>query len=461
MNNNRIEIIKKAKYSIDKGDFVLYWMQQSMRVNYNHALNYAIERANEAKLPVLVFFSIDIDFPDINIRNFSFMVEGLKEVELELKGMGINFIIEVGKAATLIEKYLAFTKLLVVDKGYLRYQRHIRKECFDLINNKYEDIRVVMIDSDLIVPVSVASQKVEYGAYTIRPKLSKMYLDYLDFESIKQVDNKIDLKFDKIELDSLLSKIEIDSTITKSNIYKGGYKEAKRLLNYFVDDKINNYLDSNNPGQDLTSKMSMYLHFGQISSLEILEIILNGLKNNKIDSDAGKSFIEQLLVRRELAYNYVTYNLNYDQFNKISEPWAYKTMDEHLDDKREYLYTLNDLVAFKTHDIYFNTAMKEMVVTGYMHNYMRMYWAKKIIEWSPSYIQAYENIVYLNNKYFIDGRDANSYAGIAWCFGKHDRPWREREIFGKIRYMNDKGLERKFDMDLYIKRVDELIKQTA
>jgi len=458
MNNNRIEIIKKAKYSIDKGDFVLYWMQQSMRVNYNHALNYAIERANEVNLPVLVFFSIDSSFPDINIRNLSFMVEGLKEIEIELKKRGINFIIEVGQAVKLVEKYLSSTKLLVVDKGYLRYQRHIRKQCFDLIINKYEDIRVVMIDTDVIVPVSVASQKIEYGAYTIRPKLTKMYLDYLDFICIKQVDNKSELNFGKTDLDSLLSNIKIDSTISKSNVYKGGYEEAKSLLTQFIDEKINNYLDSNNPGEDLTSKMSMYLHFGQISSLEILEIILDGLKNNKIVHDAGKSFIEQLLVRRELAYNYVTYNLNYDQFYKISEPWAYKTLDEHLHDKREYLYTINDLITFKTHDIYFNTAMKEMVVTGYMHNYMRMYWAKKIIEWSPSYNEAYENIVFLNNKYFIDGRDANSYAGIAWCFGKHDRPWREREIFGKLRYMNDKGLERKFDMDLYIKRVDKLIK---
>ena len=149
MNNNRIEIIKKAKYSIDKGDFVLYWMQQSMRVNYNHALNYAIERANEVNLPVLVFFSIDSSFPDINIRNLSFMVEGLKEIEIELKKRGINFIIEVGQAVKLVEKYLSSTKLLVVDKGYLRYQRHIRKQCFDLIINKYEDIRVVMIDTEI------------------------------------------------------------------------------------------------------------------------------------------------------------------------------------------------------------------------------------------------------------------------------------------------------------------------
>lgn len=460
MNKNRIEIIKTAKLSIDKGEFVIYWMQQSMRVSYNHALNYAIERANESNLPVVVFFSIDTSFPDINIRNLSFMIEGLKEVEIELKKLGINFIIEIGRAVDLIEKYLKHTKILVTDKGYLRYQKQIRKECFDLIDRLYPDLRVVMIDSDLIVPVSVASQKVEYGAYTIRPKLTKVYLDYIDFEGIKEVENKISLGYKTVEIGSIISQVEIDESVTKSTIYIGGYSRAKRLLDNLINEKINLYQNSNNPGSDLTSKLSMYLHFGQISSLEILDKIILGLKNNEIEIEAGKAFIEQLLVRRELAYNYVTYNPLYDEFLHITEPWAYKTMNEHLNDEREYIYSVNELVNYKTHDQYFNAAMMEMVETGYMHNYMRMYWAKKIIEWTPSHEKAYQTIKYLNNKYFIDGRDANSYAGIAWCFGKHDRPWSERNIFGKLRYMNAKGLERKFDMDLYIKRIEELTKKT-
>ncbi|HPG43326.1 MAG TPA: FAD-binding domain-containing protein, partial [Acholeplasmataceae bacterium] len=161
-------------------------------------------------------------------------------------------------------------------------------------------------------------------------------------------------------------------------------------------------------------------------------------------------YVEQLLVRRELAFNYVTYQKGYDQFETMTEPWAYQTMKAHENDIRSYLYDKNDYINFRTHDPYFNAAMIEMVKTGYMHNYMRMYWAKKIIEWSPSFKEAYETIKYLNDTYFIDGRDPNSYTGIAWCFGKHDRAWTERNIFGKLRYMNDKGLEKKFDIKSYV-----------
>ena len=162
-------------------------------------------------------------------------------------------------------------------------------------------------------------------------------------------------------------------------------------------------------------------------------------------------------MRRELAFNFVYYREGYDAFETMTNPWAYRTMDLHNGDVRPYLYNLEALENFATHDIYWNTAMKEMVITGYMHNYMRMYWCKKIIEWTPNFKKAYETAIYLNNKYFIDGRDPNSYTGVAWCFGIHDRGWRERHVFGTLRYMNAQGLKRKFDMEKYIERVDKLI----
>ena len=130
----------------------------------------------------------------------------------------------------------------------------------------------------------------------------------------------------------------------------------------------------------------------------------------------------------------------------MTDGWAYQTMAMHRDDEREYIYTLEELIKCNTHDPYWNDAMREMVETGYMHNYMRMYWCKKILEWSPSYQEAYEHAIYLNNRYFIDGRDPNGYTGVAWCFGKHDHGWKERPIFGKLRYMNANGLKRKFKM---------------
>ncbi|MDD2682261.1 MAG: deoxyribodipyrimidine photo-lyase, partial [Bacilli bacterium] len=235
MNKNRIEIIKTAELSIDKGEYVLYWMQQSMRVNYNHALNYAIERANESFLPVLVYFTIDTAFPYINKRSLFFMLEGLEEVKEELTNKGINFIIEIGNVKDTINKYLKHTMLLITDKGYLRYQKSIREECFGLIDKNYPNIRIVMIDQDVIVPVNIVSQKVEYGAYTIRPKITKMYLDYLDFHNLKEVENKTKLNYQNIDIKFLYSVINVDDSVFKSEVYIGGYSQAKKILYDFIN----------------------------------------------------------------------------------------------------------------------------------------------------------------------------------------------------------------------------------
>jgi deoxyribodipyrimidine photo-lyase len=179
---------------------------------------------------------------------------------------------------------------------------------------------------------------------------------------------------------------------------------------------------------------------------------------NVINQATYDGIFEQVFVRRELAFNFVYYNHQYDQFDHMTEPWAYLTMDNHQDDYRPHLYTKEQLEKADTHDPYFNAAMDEMRFSGYMHNYMRMYWAKKIIEWSNSYKEAYETTLYLNNKYFLDGRDPNSYTSVAWNYGRHDRAWTERPILGKLRYMNDKGLERKFDMSKYIQYVESIKK---
>ncbi|MGL5983046.1 MAG: deoxyribodipyrimidine photo-lyase, partial [Cetobacterium sp.] len=202
------------------------------------------------------------------------------------------------------------------------------------------------------------------------------------------------------------------------------------------------------PDNERASKLSPYLHFGQISPLEIyLEIEkLEGMTNQK------QSFLEELTIRRELAINFVYYNKNYDNWNGITYKWAYETLEIHIKDERKYIYSPKELETAQTHDIYWNACQNQMVQSGYMESYMRMYWCKKILEWSKTPKEAYEIAIFLNNKYFIDGRDPNSYAGVAWCFGKHDRAWKEREIFGKVRYMNSEGLKRKFEIQKYIQK---------
>lgn len=453
MNKDRLLHLKNGKTNKNK-KYVLYWMQQSQRVHYNHALNHAIKLANQYQLPLVCFFALDETYKEANQRSYAFMLEGLKEVKYILEKLGINFVLRFGKPNEIILPFLEETQALVMDRGYLSHQRTSRKELFQKVKDN-EDLIIDMIDTDLIVPVHIASTKAEYGAYTLRPKIKKMYQAFRDFTKLEVLNNQISLNIksddDLRDIYGLLNKLDIEHSVEKSSFYQGGYIEASRLFSEFILEKSDYYPKSNDPSTNFTSLMSMYLHYGQISSLELLERLFVALEQGQLKGESFDQYIEQLLIRRELAFNFVFYRKGYDAFETMTEPWAYQSMKAHEFDHKEHIYKLLDYENYLTHDEYFNAAMKQMIVTGYMHNYMRMYWAKKIIEWSPSFKYAYEMILYLNNKYFIDGRDPNSYAGIAWCFGKHDRAWTERAIFGKLRYMNDKGLKRKFDIDSYVK----------
>ncbi|MBN2697160.1 MAG: deoxyribodipyrimidine photo-lyase [Bacilli bacterium] len=431
-------------------------MQQSQRVQFNHAFSHAIDLANAANLPLVVFFNLVTDYPNANLRHYKFMLEGLTEVQKDLQKRKIEFIIKIGNPIDNIRFFYDQAEAIVIDIGYTSVQRRWRKDLYFDIIAKTDDVDLFSVEWDVIIPVRQASDKAEYGAYTLRPKYNRNIDDFLDTPSIDSVINPIILSYesdiDVLEPDSILSSLNIDKSVAHSPIFHGGYTEAKARLKHFIDHSLARYPQSNDPSLDLTSKLSPYLHFGQISPLEIyLQVI-----NSQAPTDSKSAFIEQLTVRRELAINYVFFTPDYDVFESMTEPWAYNTMNEHASDQREHLYSIEDYILFNTHDTYFNAAMKQMVTTGYMHNYMRMYWAKKIIEWSLTYKQAYETISFLNDKYFLDGRDPSSYAGIAWCFGKHDRPWTERPVFGKLRYMNAKGLERKFNISDYVDQVEKL-----
>jgi deoxyribodipyrimidine photo-lyase len=258
------------------------------------------------------------------------------------------------------------------------------------------------------------------------------------------------LPFDIQDVGNALSKLRIDRSSEKVNAFQGGIKEALRHLEIFLDEKLDRFPElRNNPTLDYLSHMSPYLHFGQISPLYI------ALKVKQTKSPGIEAFLEELIIRRELSMNFVFYNDRYDSFDGLPE-WARKTLRSHQKDKRQYLYRLEELEQANTHDPYWNAAQKEMVVKGKMHGYMRMYWGKKIIEWSKAPEEGFHAALYLNNKYELDGRDPNGFTGVAWCFGKHDRPWGERPIFGNVRYMNDKGLKRKFDADDYVRMVNKL-----
>lgn len=469
MFEDRINIYFERPLKKKPEGYCLYWMQQSQRINYNHALCYAIELSNKYQLPLLVYFGLTDDFPEANERHYAFMLEGLTEVSKALEERGIGFHLVKTSPEVGIESYLKDASFLIMDKGYLKIQRKWREMVVEKAS-KTSISGVYELESDLIVPIEIASKKEEYAARTFRPKLHK-YLDHyaINFD-LKSVDiqwsedylkgsnqrrsDNTNHGINEKTINGFLQSATIDHSVKKSDYFRGGYSEALRRLHVFIENGLPYYDQGNSPAFVVQSGLSPYLHFGQISALEVY-LFIRKVKDINIKAYTG--FLEQLIVRRELAFNYVYYRECYDVFETMTNPWAYRTMDLHDSDSRPYLYDLNTLENYKTQDNYWNTAMKEMVITGYMHNYMRMYWCKKIIEWTPNCKKAYETAIYLNNKYFIDGRDANSYTGVAWCFGIHDHGWRERNVFGTLRYMNAQGLKRKFEMEKYIERIDKLV----
>ena len=431
-------------------EHIIYWMQASQRVEYNHALEYAVRQANLSGKQLIVCFFITDDYPGANLRHYRFMLEGLRETREELNNRNIEMLIIHKSPEKGIVEMSQFASFVVVDCGYTRIQRQWREYAA-----QHLPCLLVQVETDVVVPVTDASDKEEFAARTIRPKIHRKlpsYLMHLENHNIKKNSLKTGLDLETIDLnniDEALKILKMDRSVLHVD-YVGGTAHAKYLLNDFINKKLDRYdKDRNDPSLNALSDMSLYLHFGQISPLYI------ALKVRESGSIGAEPYLEELIVRRELAMNYVFYNRNYDNYAGLPQ-WCKKTLDEHRSDHREYIYNREQLEEAKTHDPYWNSAQMQMVKTGKMHGYMRMYWGKKILEWMKSPEEAFDTAVLLNDKYELDGRDPNGYCGVAWCFGKHDRPWKERNIFGKIRYMNDRGLKRKFDADGYVKMVKEL-----
>jgi deoxyribodipyrimidine photo-lyase len=315
---------------------------------------------------------------------------------------------------------------------------------------------VIQVETNVLVPVETASPKEEYSAATLRPKINRLLNTFaFPLEEQEVSLNSINLRlpyeeFDIEDIDTALNRLKAGKSVNPGGCFIGGTNQAKMLLNDFIMNKLKKYPElKNDPGLDYSSNLSPYLHFGQIAPLYIYQRL------EEFPEVSRSEFIEELVIRRELSMNFVQYNDRYDTYNSLPA-WVKATLDKHRRDHRPYQYSLNDLEEARTHDLYWNAAQTEMALTGKMNGYMRMYWGKKILEWGTTPEEAYQAAVHLNNKYNLDGRDPNGFAGIAWCFGKHDRPWIEREIFGTVRYMNAKGLDRKFDMSRYVEKVKKL-----
>ena len=439
----RVRIVKQG--SIGSGS-VLYWMSRDQRVNDNWALLFAQELALERKVSLGVVFSLVPRFLNATSRQYGFMLKGLQEVENHLAELNIPFFLLIGSPEQELPAFLVKHHIgsLVTDFDPLRIKQQWKKEVAAHIKS-----RIYEVDGRNIVPCWEASSKKEYAAYTLRPKIHRALPEFLkDFPLAQKHPFPWPKKVKKTNWDKAEISLKIDRSVPEIDWLLPGEKAAAATLDRFLTKKLSAYASRrNDPTEDGVSNLSPYLHFGQISA----QRVALQLKKKKVNKESKDGFLEELIVRRELSDNFCFYNPDYDRFAGFPE-WAQKTLNEHRGDKREYLYSLEQFEDGKTHDDLWNAAQMEMVHRGKMHGYLRMYWAKKILEWTGSPEEALEVAILLNDKYELDGRDTNGYVGIAWSVGGvHDRAWKERPIFGKIRYMSYGGCKAKFDVNSYIK----------
>ncbi|MEJ5228567.1 MAG: deoxyribodipyrimidine photo-lyase [Pseudothermotoga sp.] len=443
----RVRVLKESEFNREGP--VLYWMQRDQRAEDNWALLYAQEIALKNGVPLLVVFNLVPSFLGATLRQYDFMLRGLFETRQSLAHFNIPLLFTFGEPRESIAKVVKDlkTSCVVTDFNPLRIVRSWKKEVVELL-----DVPVYEVDSHNIVPAFFVSQKGEYSARTFRSKIMRVLGEFLtDFPTLSKMPSE-NLSFEQMnnfkEIDEILRLLKIDREILPVQDFQPGSTAAYRILEQFLKHRLKFYHRlRNDPVVDGTSDLSPYLHFGQIAPQRVA---LQVAKFSDLYTESVSAFLEELVVRRELAENFCLYNQDYDS-TKAFPRWARESLKKHEKDKKPYIYTLSDLENARTHDELWNAAQRQMVKTGKMHGYVRMYWAKKILEWSDSPEKAVEYAVYLNDKYELDGRDPNGYTGIAWAIGGvHDKPWRERAVFGKIRYMSYEGCKRKFDVAGYI-----------
>jgi len=436
--------VRRAGSPDPDGGCVVYWMQRAQRGIDNPALDVAIEAAGILKKPVVVFFAPVPFYPHANLRHYKFLNEGIPDLAAALAERNVGFVLRRYPDHSLL-KFCAEVKatLVVGDENPMREPDSWRSTAAKRLK-----VPLWTVDADLIVP-SKLLEKAQYAAHTIRPRLQAHLKEFLvpNHQRTAHVAWKsTGLRSLDPAADDITEGWKLDRSVSPVSTWKGGTAEALRLLQEFLEHKLRGYgTQRNHPEVDHTSRLSPYLHFGHISPITVA-LAVEKADAPKADKEA---FLNQVLVWRELSVNLVRFNPDYDNL-ECGEPWAHRTLAKHAQDSRPILYTEKQLEHAETHDQLWNAAQMQMVNTGWMHNYIRMYWAKKILEWSRTPAEAYRIAVMLNDKYELDGRDPNGYAGIAWAIvGKFDRPWFERPIFGQIRYMSGASTGKKFDSKRY------------
>ena len=481
--NSYRKFVRNNKDWDKSGDYVVYWMQANRRIEYNYALEYAVAVANSLQKPLLIYEVLDVDYPWACERFHHFILEGIKEHHLYFTNKsikGVRYVpyieLEKGHARGLIYALAANACGIISDEFPVLNIRKYNERVANKVSVPY-----ITIDSNGIIPLGV-TEKDPYSAYLFRKVMQRYIVEALKYPPAKEP--LVNLKnwgqctlptnfteryaFDENllnNLDSLLNGLPINHTIKK--VEKVGTRvRALEIMNHFVEFKLARYEeDRNHPDRQGGSGLSPWLHFGKISSYEIVDKVLSkqplGWNIEESEPNGGKnsgffrghsyveSFLDELITWREVGFQFAHHRLDYDHFDSLPD-WAKKTMNEHDQDPREYVYSLEELAESQTHDQIWNAAQTELRTQGVMHNYLRMLWGKKIIEWTGSHAKALEVLIELNNRYALDGCDPNSYSGIFWCLGRFDRAWQERAIFGKLRYMSSQSTSKKIKLKQYL-----------
>ncbi|HVN98109.1 MAG TPA: deoxyribodipyrimidine photo-lyase [Syntrophorhabdaceae bacterium] len=448
MIDQRARTLKEGEFG--KGP-VLYWMSRDQRVDDNWALIFSQRLAIQRKVPLLVVFCLAPRFLNATHRQYAFMLAGLEQLSRKLAKLNIPFYLVHGEAASVLTEFVRTHAICALTSDFdpLRIKKTWKKDVMRKIEVPFYEV-----DAHNIVPCVVASGKQEYSAFTIRKKMGRLLPVFLDhIPPMQKHPFSSNKEMPLIRWDGLVKNLDIDRRVKEVDWIAPGEEAAQRSLADFMNRRFIHYeRDRNDPTLDGQSSLSPYLHFGQLSA----QRVALSIEESRMSGSSKAAFLEELVIRRELSDNFCYYNEHYDSFDGFA-PWAQKTLNDHREDRRSYLYSLDQFESGQTHDELWNAAQMEMVKKGKMHGYMRMYWAKKILEWTPSPETAMEYAIYLNDRYELDGRDPNGYAGIAWSIGGvHDRAFRQRNVFGKIRFMSYNGCASKFDIKRYIEKVRSL-----
>ena len=448
--NPRVHV-RRAGPPREGGACVVYWMQRAQRVQDNPALDVAIEAANVLGLPVVIYFGVLPNYPNANLRHYYFLQQGLRDVAGDAAERGLGFVVR--RFPDTLEGFLEEVQaaLLLGDENPCREPEKWRRALARRIRMPFWTV-----DADVVVPSRVFHRSfalLHHFRPRLKAELPRFLLAPQKIRVIRPWKPKPPPASFDLAQDITAGFTKLDRSVKPVDSFRGGTRSAVRRLGEFLRADLAGYdRNRNHPETSGTSRLSPYLHFGNIGPLTVALAVQKAAGKGGVSPSASERFLEQLIGWRELAVLFVRREPNYDTW-ECAAPWARRSLLEHAGDPRPYRYSFDRLERGETRDELWNAAQRQMVATGWMHNTLRMYWAKKILEWAPDAATAFDWAVILNDRYELDGRDPNGYAGIAWAIvGKLDRPWFNRPIFGLVRPMSGSSFAKKFDAQSYIRQ---------